>query len=68
MNGIHIDHICTSNEDNENILKNTQALCLLRNNLNLLLGHNNGNIYSFNIEKFSLNTNPIIPTQLIEKM
>ncbi len=64
---IRIDRICTSNEDDQNILKNTQTLCLLRNNLNLLIGLDNGNIYSFNIENFSLNTSPIIPTEIIEK-
>ncbi|CAF1916654.1 unnamed protein product [Rotaria magnacalcarata] len=68
LNSIHIDHICTSNENSESILKDTQTLCLLRNNLNLLIGLHNGNIYSFNIENFSLNTKPIIPTEIIEKI
>ncbi|CAF0833570.1 unnamed protein product [Adineta steineri] len=66
-NTLRIDRICTSNENDETILKNTQTLCLLRNNLNLLIGVNNGNIYSFNIENFTLNTIPIIPTEVIEK-
>ncbi|CAF0865530.1 unnamed protein product [Rotaria sordida] len=68
LNTIHIDHICTSNEDIGIILKNTQTICLLRNNLYLLIGLHNGNIYLFNIENFSLNTNPIIPTETIEKI
>jgi hypothetical protein len=66
-NPIQIDRICISNEDDGNILKNIQTICLLRNNFNLLIGLNNGNIYSFNIDHFSLNTNPIIPTEVIEK-
>ena len=66
-NTIRIDRICTSNEDDGIILKQTQTICLLRNNSNLLIGLNNGNIYSFNLENFSLNTNPIIPTEIIEK-
>ncbi len=66
-NPIRIDRICTSNEDDGNILKNIQSICLLRNNIYLLIGLNNGNIYSFNIENFSLNINPIIPTGIIEK-
>jgi WD40 repeat protein len=66
-NSIRIDRICTSNEDDGIILKDTQTICLLRNNLNLLVGLNDGNIYSFNIEHFSLNPDPIIPTEAIEK-
>ncbi len=66
-NPIQIDRICTSNENDGIILKNIQTICLLRNNFNLLIGLNNGNIYSFNIDNFSLNTNPIIPTEIIEK-
>jgi hypothetical protein len=49
------------------IFRNIQTICLLRNNFNLLIGLNNGNIYSFNIDNFSLNTKPIIPTEIIEK-
>ena len=64
---VRFDRICTSNEDDSNILKNTQTICLLRNHLNLLFGLNDGNIYLFNIENFSLNINPIIPTNVIEK-
>jgi lethal(2) giant larvae protein len=66
-NPIRIDRIGTSNDDEGIILKNTQTLCLLRNNVNLLIGLKNGNIYSFNIENFSLNFHPIIPTEIIEK-
>ena len=66
-NPIRIDRICTSNEDEGEIWKNIQTICLLRNNINLLIGLNNGNIYSFNLENFSLNTKPIIPTETIEK-
>jgi len=66
-NPIRIDRICTSNEDDEIIFKNIQTICLLRNNFNLLIGLNNGNIYSFNINNFSLNIKPIIPTEIIEK-
>lgn len=65
---VRIDRICTSNEDDGFFLKDTQTLCLLRNNSNLLIGVTNGNIYSFNIETFSLNTNPLIATEIIEKM
>ena len=64
---VQIDRICTSNEDDGAILKNTQTLCLLRNNSNLLIGVTNGNIYSFNIETFTLNATPVIPTEVIEK-
>lgn len=64
---IRLDRICTSNEDDGMILKNIQTMCLLRNNIHLLIGLENGNIYSFNIDNFSLNTNPIIPTEIIEK-
>ncbi len=66
-NPIRIDRICISNEDDGIILKTIQTMCLLRNNINLLIGLENGNIYTFNIEKFLLNTNPIIPTEIIEK-
>jgi hypothetical protein len=66
-NPIRIDRIGTSNEDDGVILKTIQTICLLRNNINLLVGLENGNIYSFNIENFSLNTKPIIPTEIIEK-
>jgi hypothetical protein len=66
-NPIRIDRICTSNEDEGMIFRNIQTICLLRNNFNLLIGLNNGNIYSFNIDNFSLNTKPIIPTEIIEK-
>lgn len=64
---IRIEQICTSNEENGMILKNIQTMCLLRNNIHLLIGLENGNIYSFNLENFSLNPNPIIPTEVIEK-
>ena len=64
---VRLDSICTSNEENSLILKNTQTLCLLRNHSNLLIGLNNGNIYQFNIENFSLDPNPIISTEIIEK-
>ncbi|CAF0790685.1 unnamed protein product [Rotaria sordida] len=64
---VRIDRTCTSSEDDSIILKNTQTICLLRNHLNLLIGLDNGNIYSFNIENFSLNINPIISTDIIEK-
>lgn len=64
---VRLDRICTSNDDDSMIIKNTQTICLLRNHLNLLIGLNDGNIYLFNIENFSLNINPIIPTDIIEK-
>ncbi|CAF3686272.1 unnamed protein product [Adineta steineri] len=64
---VRLDRICTSSDDDSIILKNTQTICLLRNHLNLLIGLNDGNIYLFNIENFSLNINPIIPTDIIEK-
>ncbi|CAF0863937.1 unnamed protein product [Adineta ricciae] len=66
-NTVRVDRICTSSDDDSAILKNTQTICLLRNHLNLLIGLNDGNIYLFNIENFSLNVNPIIPTDVIEK-
>jgi CRISPR/Cas system CMR subunit Cmr6 (Cas7 group RAMP superfamily) len=64
---LRLDRICTSSEDDQAILKSTQTLCLLRNNARLLIGVTNGNIYSFNIETFSLNDTPVIPTEIIEK-
>lgn len=66
-NVIRIEQICTSHEDDGMILKNIQTMCLLRNNIHLLIGLDNGNIYSFNVDNFSLNSNPIIPTDVIEK-
>jgi hypothetical protein len=66
-NPIRIDRICTSNEDDGVIMKNIQTMCLLRNNVSLLVGLDNGNIYMFNIENFSMNNTPIIPTEVIEK-
>ncbi len=66
-NTVRLDRICISSEDDSLILKNTQTICLLRNHLNLLICLNDGNIYLFNIENFSLNINPIIPTDIIEK-
>ena len=64
---IRLDRICTSSDDDAAILKNIQTVCLLKNHLNLLIGLNDGNIYLFNIENFSLNINPIIPTEVIER-
>jgi hypothetical protein len=64
---VRLDRICTSSDDDANILKHIQTICLLRNHFNLLIGLNDGNIYLFNIENFSLNINPIIPTDVIEK-
>lgn len=64
---IRIDRIRTSNDDDSNILENMQTICLLRNHLSLFIGLNNGNIYLFNIETFTLNHDSIIPTELIEK-
>lgn len=66
-NPIRLDRICTSNEEDGMILKNIQTMCLLRNNIQLLIGLDNGNIYSFNMDSFSLDTNAIIPTEMIEK-
>ena len=65
---VRIDRICTSNDDDSNILKNIQTICLLRNHFNLLIGLTDGNIYLFNLENFSLNPTAIIPTEVIEKI
>lgn len=64
---VRLDRICTSSDDDAAILKNTKTVCLLKNHLNLLIGLDDGNIYLFNIENFSLNVTPIIPTSIIEK-
>ncbi|CAF2052766.1 unnamed protein product [Rotaria magnacalcarata] len=64
---VRIDRTGTSSEDDSIILKNTQTICLLRNHSSLLIGLNDGNIHSFNIENFSLNTDPIISTDIIER-
>lgn len=66
-NTVRIDRTGTSSEDDSAIIKNTQTICLLRNHSSLLIGLDNGNIYSFNIENFSLSSNPIISTDVIEK-
>ena len=66
-NPIRMDRICTSNEDDEVIMKSIQTMCLLRNNVSLLVGLDNGNVFMFNIENFSMNNSPIIPTEAIEK-
>jgi len=47
-------------------LKNVQTICLLRNNIQLLIGLKNGNICSLDLEQFSLNKQPMIPTEAIE--
>ena len=65
---IRIDRIGTSNEDDRWILKNSQAVCLLRNNLSLLVGLNDGNIYLFHIGNFTLQVQPITSTAMIEQM
>lgn len=66
-NPIQIDRICASNDDDEkDILKNVQTICLLRNNIQLLIGLKNGNICSLDLEQFSLNKQPMIPTEAIE--
>ncbi len=64
---VRLDRIRTSNDNDSAILQKVQTICLLRNHLSLLIGLNDGNIYSFNIETFSLNHDPMIPTNVIEK-
>ncbi|CAF1130771.1 unnamed protein product, partial [Didymodactylos carnosus] len=64
---VRLDRICTSNDDNSAYLKQTQAVCLLKNHLNLLIGLENGDIILFNIENFSLNTKPIVPNEVLMK-
>ena len=66
-NTVRIDRINTSNDDDTTILQKIQTICLLRNHLSLLIGLNDGNIYSFNIETFTLNHDSIIPTNVIER-
>jgi hypothetical protein len=64
---LRLDRIRTSNDNDAMILQKMQTICLLRNHLSLLIGLNDGNIYSFNIETFSLNHDSMIPTNVIEK-
>ena len=65
---LHIERIGASNDEHQVILSTIQTLCLLRDNSTLLLGSQDGNVYRFQLEHFTLDSNPIIPSSLIEKM